>query len=887
MIQSVQLLWNKDAVEGRIEVSAGTITRLESAAGSMETGSKGALFAVSVSGREGDDTNCKMLVSFENVSAVGGEPVLVTVDSTVHPFTFRLQDVDADYPIYIADYGVIVTTGDDRRTYAEIEAEIRAKGLLTTLARIESEPEESYEIAAAHTKNLSCQTWLGLSRDVRMFAVGLRGVGGEDLLWDWIQPKKFGMEHAIPENDNRSVRYRFLLGRGIGCTEPVTRRLEDGVLPILHGRIDEDDIVYEMTTFTSYEYSPLNEQTLRGTNYLVADGFGHGHMLTEEQKKQREEMLIRQNELERNEETVLYLRAKATNNGQVPRYAWFKNAVPNAFVMNNDNHYTFDGTTGFSHYSDSRVFNVTLMNGKALEREETAILLKPGESVVFDMYLPHSPISPERAAQLSKQSFEARIEECRRFWQKKLSAAAKFTLPERRIEEMINAGLLHLDVVAFGEEPSGTVLPAIGVYTAIGSESSPIVQFMDSMGWNDLAERSLQFFLDKQHEDGFIQNFNEYMLETGAALWSIGEHYRYTRDDEWVVRVKPNLLKAKDYIMAWRERNQTEALRGKGYGMLEGKTADPEDPYHSFMLNGYAYIGLSRLSELLITTDPEASAVIQEEAEAFRIDIREAFERAVALSPVVPIGDGSWVPTAPPWVEDRGPLSLHTKTGKWLTHGAATARDSLLGPLYLVLQEVVGADEASASWMLNYHSELMCVRNVALSQPYYSIHPWVHLKRGEVKPFLKTYYNGFAGLADRETYTFWEHYWHASPHKTHEEGWFLMQTRWMLYMEEGSLLNLLPGIPRAWMKDGSVIAWEGAHTYFGPTRLKVESNLSEDVIKASFHCMTDRKPNSVLLRLPHPEGAIPVGVTGGLYIPEKEAVLIESFEGQFEVILHY
>lgn len=882
MIRSVKVLWNKGPAGGHIEVSSGQIARIEPAAGSNQNNFNRASFTAAETGEGG-----KLHVSFDTTDVTSGAPILVTVDSSVQPFTFRLHDVDARYPIYIREYGVIVTDGDDTRSYKQIEAEINAKGLLTSLETIESESEENYETAAAHTKNLACQTWLGLSRDVRMFAVSLRGVGGEDLLWDWIQPKKFFVEQAVPENDNRSVRYRYLLGRGIGCTEPVTRRLEDGILPILHGRIEEDDIIYQTTTFASYEHSPLNEQTLRGTNYLVADGYGAGHMLTEDQTKHREELLTRQAELEANEETVLYLRAKATNHGQVPRYAWFKNVVPNAFVLNNDQNYTFDGSTGFVQYSENRVCSVTRMNGRALEREETAILLMPGESVVFDIYLPHSPISAERAARLSEQSFDARFAECREFWKKKLSRAAKFRLPEKRIEEMIQAGLLHLDVVAFGEEPSGTVLPAIGVYTAIGSESSPIVQFMDSMGWNNQAERSLQFFLDKQHEDGFIQNFGGYMLETGAALWSIGEHYRYTRDEEWVARVKPNLLKARDYIMAWRERNQTEALRGKGYGMLEGKTADPEDPYHSFMLNGYAYIGLARLAELLLATDPETSQAIRMEAEAFKVDIREAFDRSVALSPVVPIGNGSWVPTAPPWVEDRGPLSLHTKTGKWLTHGAAVARDSLLGPLYLVLQEVVGAEETAASWMLNYHAELMCERNVALSQPYYSIHPWIHLKRGEVKPFLKAYYNGFAGLADRETYTFWEHYWHASPHKTHEEGWFLMQTRWMLYMEEGRTLNLLPGIPREWMKDGSVIEWENACTYFGATSLQVDSNLSEGTIKASFQCETDRKPESILLRLPHPEGAVPSRVTGGVYVPEKEAVLVESFEGTLEVTLYY
>ena len=195
-------------------------------------------------------------------------------------------------------------------------------------------------------------------------------------------------------------------------------------------------------------------------------------------------------------------------------------------------------------------------------------------------------------------------------------------MPEQRIDEMIRAGLLHLDLITYGSEPEGTVVPTIGVYTAIGSESAPIIQAMESLGWNDTARRSLQFFLDKQHDDGFIQNFGGYMLETGAALWSIGEHYRYTRDDEWLAQIKEKLLKAYEYIVAWRKRNMTEQLRGKGYGMLDGKVADPEDPFHSFMLNGYAYLGMSRLAEMLASSDPEQSSRIAIEAEALKSDIR-------------------------------------------------------------------------------------------------------------------------------------------------------------------------------------------------------------------------------------------------------------------------
>ncbi len=131
-------------------------------------------------------------------------------------------------------------------------------------------------------------------------------------------------------------------------------------------------------------------------------------------------------------------------------------------------------------------------------------------------------------------------------------------------------------------------------------------------------------------------------------------------------------------------------------------------------------------------------------------------------------------------------------------------------------------DELPARWLLDTHAELMTERNVAFSQPYYAPHAWVHLKRGEVKPFLKTYYNTLVALADRETYTFWEHFQLISPHKTHEEGWFLMQTRWMLYLESGSDLYLLPGIPRRWLEDGKRLEMDGMACYFGRLKMSVE-----------------------------------------------------------------
>jgi len=290
------------------------------------------------------------------------------------------------------------------------------------------------------------------------------------------------------------------------------------------------------------------------------------------------------------------------------------------------------------------------------------------------------------------------------------------------------------------------------------------------------------------------------------------------------------------------------------------------------MLNGLSFLGIQRVSEMLAEIDPAQSKRLAAEAKKFRQDIRTAFYEAVGRSPAIPLGDGTWVPSVPPWSDYPGALALYADGGSWFTHGAFGARDSLIGSLYLVISEVLDANEVGTDILLKSHQQLFTARNAGLSQPYYCRHDHIHLLRGEVKPFLKTYYNQFTALQDRQTYTFWEHYFHASQHKTHEEGWFLMQTRWMLLMEEGSTLHLLRAIPRAWLGDGKRLSFEGMRSYFGPVSLRVESRLSEGYIEARYIFSPDRRPERLRLRVPHPDGLRAVAADGGRYDPETETV---------------
>lgn len=112
-----------------------------------------------------------------------------------------------------------------------------------------------------------------------------------------------------------------------------------------------------------------------------------------------------------------------------------------------------------------------------------------------------------------------------------------------------------------------------------------------------------------------------------------------------------------------------------------------------------------------------------------------------------------------------------------------------------------------------------------------------------------------------------------------------MQTRWMLYMEEAETLKLLRGIPRAWLRGGSIISLEGVKSYFGPLSLCVEVTEGEDSISAAITCASNNLPKVVEIRLPHPKMRKPTLVEGGFYRFETETAIITNFDGKAKVKL--
>ncbi|MEN6604291.1 MAG: hypothetical protein ABFD86_17915, partial [Bryobacteraceae bacterium] len=357
-----------------------------------------------------------------------GAAIVTVSPAGVQAFSFFVRDVRCETPIWLPAYGMVVTEAADARSYAEIAESIRRRGLQTKLEQVESAPEAAWGEAASDSRIVKVQTWLGLSRDIRIFAVGER--------LDWIQPRLHGQQVKVPAGNSQPVNFSFLAGRGYGPADHITRRLEDGVLPILHGELRDDEVTYAYTAFVSLESTPLTAGTVRGTHYLVADGYGGGHMFTKDQQAQFD--ALREAETERPEETVLYWRVRAANASRVPRYALFRNPFAE---RQPPGLWGFDPATGFGVLAGDRVYYTSTLNGEPVRSREMAILLQPGEAATLDVFIPHQPIPVARARKLRAQSFDQRHAECRAYWLQKLGAAAKVRVPEPRIDEMIRAGL--------------------------------------------------------------------------------------------------------------------------------------------------------------------------------------------------------------------------------------------------------------------------------------------------------------------------------------------------------------------------------------------------------------------------------------------------------------
>ncbi len=167
----------------------------------------------------------------------------------------------------------------------------------------------------------------------------------------------------------------------------------------------------------------------------------------------------------------------------------------------------------------------------------------------------------------------------------------------------------------------------------------------------------------------------------GSIGWALTEHYWMTGDKEWLKANAPRIKANAEWMLRQRQVLSKmvpggERLWGKGLQPALEVTPDSGGLWMQFYeCEAYYWASLSRLAVTLSEIDPAGGAQLTAEAEAYRQDLRAAVERSIALSPVVPVRDGTFHSVIPFACYVRG---LSTGAWGWLRDGSGEH----VGPLY-------------------------------------------------------------------------------------------------------------------------------------------------------------------------------------------------------------
>jgi hypothetical protein len=413
--------------------------------------------------------------------------------------------------------------------------------------------------------------------------------------------------------------------------------------------------------------------------------------------------------------------------------------------------------------------------------------------------------------------------------------------------------------------------------TALASESFQILRAYDLIGLPQFAEGGLNYWLlsakPVSPKGNVIKRdtYREHKEGHGRIQATAGFHYRMTRNEEWRKKVLPELEATVEH---------TRQLRKDWSGQL------PEDCWASGLLPPFAlsgdlgghrityrldagfFEGLAEVAYLVSLSQAERGAAMRKEAEAYRLAIRRSMDRAVALTPVMKVQDGTYRRYMPygPYTRGIWPQYLCVDNGTWKMY-----HDNLGNGLSVCWRGVYGPQEPAVQETTDIVEDLFMQHGGKSAEPWFDLsgytnqcghepQSFAYVLAGDAPMCIRALYTHYASeiLPDRG-YHFREHPftngYGGDPDKTFEEAAFLERVRMMLVQEAGESLWLARCALREWLEHGKTIAVKNAPTFFGPMAYQIVSAVNDNQITATVELPSRNPAKSVMVRLRHPKAA--------------------------------
>ncbi len=462
------------------------------------------------------------------------------------------------------------------------------------------------------------------------------------------------------------------------------------------------------------------------------------------------------------------------------------------------------------------------------------------------------------------------------YWNAALAPAMQIATPDPLLDDVIRSSQVRCLIDARSEADGARVAAWIAAmhYGPLESESHSVIRGMDFMGHDESARRSLDFFVHRYNTNGFLTT-GYTTFGTAWHLWTLGEHYRLTRDREWLRQIAPEIVRVGHWIVRQTEKTKRRDVHGKSAPesglMPPGVLADWNAFAYHYTMNAYYAAALRELGDALADIGHPDAAFFKRHAQELKANTLRAYAWTQAQAPALALRDGTWIPHYPSQVHSPGPLGDFFP-GQDV--GRSWCYDVELGAHQLVPTGVLNPSSREVERIMDHmedvqfladgwfdypatmnHLDWFNLGGFSKVQPYYTRNCEVYALRDDVKPFVRSYFNSIATLLNPEVLTFWEHFRHSGAwDKTHETGYFLHQTRTMLVQERGPELWLAPFVTYQWLKDDERIAVKNAPTRFGKVSYEINSHLAQGFIEGRIESPTRERPTKIVLRLRHPGG---------------------------------
>jgi hypothetical protein len=362
----------------------------------------------------------------------------------------------------------------------------------------------------------------------------------------------------------------------------------------------------------------------------------------------------------------------------------------------------------------------------------------------------------------------------------------------------------------------------------------------------------------------------------GSIGWAMTQHYWMTGDTAWLRASAPRLIANAEWMLRQRRLLSGnlpggERLWAKGLQPALQVTPDSGGLWMQFYeCEAYYWASIMRLATTIEVVDPVAGSRLKAEAESYRKDLLAAVERSIALSPVVPVRDGTFHSVIPFACYVRGPSS---GAWGWQRDGSG----SHVGPLYWDTVQTAAAlispagllppSDVRVQGYLDVLEDRFLLENSNVGSRDWFQAGWqyqgglertanMHLAADDIPAFLRSFFNCYAvDILPNAGYVFNEHAVHGPPDKIFEEAAFLERFRNMLVMEDGPNLWLARGTPRAWLEQGKRISVKHAPSWFGTVDYEMVSDVANGRIEATVSIPSRIPPKEVWLRVRHPNAA--------------------------------